>query len=109
VALITGGVVIASRQQAANRSARSKPKAAPAIEEDEVYEVAEPPSRDQVTPTPVHASRSSKLLEALKEELFELEIDLKRGRISREEYDKAKAALDQTLEHALKRETAKQS
>jgi hypothetical protein len=43
------------------------------------------------------------LLEALKEELFQLEMEHKQGRISQQDYDKAKAALDQTLERALKR------
>ena len=47
--------------------------------------------------------RSSMLLEALKEEMFQLELDHKQGRISQEEYDKAKSALDQTLDRALKR------
>jgi hypothetical protein len=51
--------------------------------------------------------RSGMLMEALKEELFQLELDHKQGRISQQEYDKAKAALDQTLERALKRETQK--
>jgi hypothetical protein len=49
------------------------------------------------------------LLSALKEELFELEVEHKQGRISQEEYDRTKAALDQTLERALKRENAKRS
>jgi hypothetical protein len=49
------------------------------------------------------SSRSALLLEALKEELFQLEIDHKQGRLTQPEYDKAKAALDQTLERALKR------
>jgi len=48
-------------------------------------------------------SRSALLLEALKEEFFQLEIDRKQGKLSQPEYDKAKAALDQTLERALKR------
>jgi len=47
------------------------------------------------------------LLEALKEEIFQLEVDRKLGRVSAEEYEKAKAALDQTLERAIKRETQK--
>jgi len=51
--------------------------------------------------------RSGLLLEALKEEIFQLEVDRKQGTISQQEYEKAKAALDQTLERALKRETAK--
>ena len=53
------------------------------------------------------ARRSSMLLEALKEELFQLELDHKQGRISKDEYDKAKSALDQTLDRALKRENPK--
>ena len=47
------------------------------------------------------------LLEALKEELFQLEIEHKQGRISQQEYEKARAALDQTLERAIKRESQK--
>ena len=53
--------------------------------------------------------RSGLLLEALKEELFELEVEHKQGHISQPEYEKAKAALDQTLERALKRVVAKTS
>jgi len=47
--------------------------------------------------------RPAMLMEALKEELFQLELDHKQGRISQQEYEKAKSALDQTLERALKR------
>jgi hypothetical protein len=50
---------------------------------------------------------SALLLEALKEEIFQLEIDRKQGRVSAEEYEKSKAALDHTLERALKRESQK--
>jgi hypothetical protein len=57
--------------------------------------------------TPSAAGRSGLLLEALKEELFELEVEHKQGHISPQEYEKAKAALDQTLERALKRGVAK--
>src|SRR5437762_511674 len=56
---------------------------------------------------PSAAGRSGLLLEALKEELFELEVEHKQGHISQAEYEKAKAALDQTLERALKRVVAK--
>ena len=44
------------------------------------------------------------LLDALKEELFQLEVERRQGQISQTEYEKAKSALDQTLERALKRE-----
>jgi hypothetical protein len=58
-------------------------------------------------PKPKPADRSALLLEALKEEIFQLEVEHKQGRISQQEYEKAKAALDQTLERALKRGAAK--
>ena len=41
------------------------------------------------------------LLEALKEELFELEVERNQGKITPADYEKAKAALDQTLDRAL--------
>jgi hypothetical protein len=47
------------------------------------------------------------ILAALKEEIFELELEHKQGRISQAEYEKAKAALDATLERALKRQAQK--
>ena len=53
------------------------------------------------------AARPSMLLEALKEEIFQLEMEHKQGKISQEEYEKSKAALDGTLERALKREAQK--
>jgi len=55
------------------------------------------------TASPPAANRSALLLDALKEELFQLEVEHKQGKISQAEYEKAKAALDQTLERALKR------
>jgi len=60
-------------------------------------------------PKPKPADRSALLLEALKEEMFQLEVEHKQGRISQQEYEKAKAALDQTLERAVKRGTVKVS
>lgn len=56
-----------------------------------------------VAAQPPAANRSSLLLDALKEELFQLEVEHKQGKISQAEYEKAKAALDQTLGRALKR------
>jgi hypothetical protein len=59
-------------------------------------------------PTPVHVEgapgdRNTKLLDAMKEELFQLELDRQQGKISQHEYDKAKAALDETIRRALAR------
>jgi hypothetical protein len=47
--------------------------------------------------------RNAQLLEAMKEELFQLEIDRQQGKISPEEYAKAKSALDETIRRALAR------
>ena len=52
--------------------------------------------------------RGQLYLDAL-QELFDLEVEHKQGGISDEEYEKAKAALDQTLERALKREGQKKA
>ncbi len=52
---------------------------------------------------PVPTDRSSKLLDAMKDELFHLELDRQQGKISAEEYAKAKAALDETIKRALAR------
>jgi hypothetical protein len=49
------------------------------------------------------ANHPSMFLEGLKDELFQLEMEHKRGDITDEEYKKTKAALDQTLARAVKR------
>ena len=115
LALVIGGVFVASRQQAANRAARSLGNTQPTAEDDEDYESAEEPALREVRSTAVRSgdarpaarSSSSMLLEGLKEELFQLEVEHKQGHISQQEYEKSKAALDYTLERALKREAQK--
>jgi hypothetical protein len=114
--LILGGVFVASRQQSANRAALSKGKSLPVLEEDDDYEPAEAPaarpvrvSEPRQEPAAPRAPSSSMLLEGLKEELFHLEVERQQGRISHQEYETAKSALDQTLQRALKREAAKQT
>jgi hypothetical protein len=62
------------------------------------------PTSRTPTGTPVAAARPSMLLEALKEELFQLEVEHKQGKITQQEYEKTKAALDGTLERAIKRD-----
>jgi hypothetical protein len=57
-----------------------------------------PPYANLQQPAP-----SSLLLAALKEELFELETERLQGKLSPEEYAKARSALEQTLERALAR------
>lgn len=48
--------------------------------------------------------RSGLLLEAMKEEIFQLETDRLQGRISVKDYESAKAALDKTLQRAVQRQ-----
>ena len=112
-ALAIGGVVVAQRQQAANRAARAGSTGLSTMEDAEDFEVPPPATRISPRSTEIRhqpAGRgSSKLLEALKDELFDLEVEHKQGRISQQEYETTKAALDQTLQRALKRESARQT
>lgn len=60
------------------------------------------------TPSTGRNGGSSMLLEAMKEELFQLETDRLQGKITQQEYESTKAALDKTLQRAVKRQaTAK--
>ncbi|HXO36190.1 MAG TPA: hypothetical protein VN901_27935, partial [Candidatus Acidoferrales bacterium] len=100
--LVIGGVYVASRQQSAARGLRQQKTSVPVgMQEEDDYEPAEivaaHVSRAAARPT-------SMLMEGIKEELFQLEIERKQGEISQADYEKAKTALDQTLERALKRE-----
>ncbi len=60
---------------------------------------------DFLEPAAPARDRNALLLEAMKEELFQLEIDRQQGSVSPEEYIKAKAALDETIKRALARNT----
>jgi hypothetical protein len=60
----------------------------------------QPPAYTAAQPMP---APSNLLLTALKEELFELEVERQQGKLSPEEYGKARAALEQTLQRALAR------
>ena len=90
VAMTAGAFYVLSKRPAAGAAA-----AAPAAA------VAAPrvPSRT----VPGANGRSGMLLEALKEELFQLEVERQQGRITQAEYEKAKAALDVTIGRALQR------
>jgi hypothetical protein len=86
-ALVAGGFYITTRSKAAS---------IPDFGASDVR-LPDPPAG---RPAP---NRSGLLLEALKDELFQLEVEHKQGSISQQEYEQARAALDQTLERALKR------
>jgi hypothetical protein len=100
--LVVGGVIVASRQQSAARAVRARVGAGALQPLEQPYDAAEPMPVTSAAPRPASA-----LLGALKEELFQLEVERRQGQISKEEYEKAKSALDQTLDRALKREAQK--
>jgi hypothetical protein len=98
VLLAIGGWVVTKRQPAASMATASAAKiGAPPSD----YGAAVPPTATVFATSA--AAKSSMILEALKEELFQLEVEKKQGKITPADYEKAKAALDQTLERALKR------
>ncbi len=107
VLLAIGGWVVTKRQagtSVATTSAAAVKLGAVSSDHSAVLRPATP-----ITPTAASAAippvaKSSMLLEALKEEMFQLEVERKQGKITPAEYEKAKAALDQTLERALKRQ-----
>ena len=94
--LVMGGAYIVSR------SNRPRPATAPAG----VVEAGSPEAAafaDYVEPAAPARDRNALLLEAMKEELFQLEIDRQQGKLTPEDYTKAKAALDETIKRALAR------
>ena len=93
IALAAGAIYIATRSQTATIQDLDPTDA-------ELVELPRPAK-------PKPADRTALLLDALKEEIFQLEVEHKQGRISQQEYEKAKAALDQTLERAVKRKAVK--
>jgi hypothetical protein len=106
VLLAVGGWVVTKRQPVTSVAATSATKiGAPSSD----YSAAVPPTTPTATApatsaTSAPVAKSSMLLEALKEELFQLEVERKQGKITLADYEKARAALDQTLDRALKRQ-----
>lgn len=91
--LAAGGGWVATR----NQPAPSPQPAAAIAPKIAAAQIAMP----QVAPPQV--PRSAMLLEGLKEEMFQLEVERQQGRISDADYQSAKSALDQTLQLALAR------
>jgi hypothetical protein len=89
--LVMGGAYAVSKSN-------TRPRTAPLPACGGVLDAPEPAE----TPSPAR-DRGSLLLDAMKEELFQLEIDRQQGKISAEEYAKAKSALDETIRRALAR------
>ncbi len=107
VLLAIGGWVVTKRQPVTAVAATSAAK--PGATSSESSATLRPTTPTATVPATSAAStpvaRSSMLLEALKEELFQLEVERKQGKITPADYEKARAALDQTLDRALKRLT----
>jgi len=104
VALALGVFYVVTRPKPAIASGTAQPPVVTAANRDEPQRAptapqppAEAPARGAVSPN------GDRLLDALKEELFQLEMERHQGKISAEEYEKAKAALDTTLARAAKR------
>jgi hypothetical protein len=106
--LLIGGVYVASRQQSAARAVRLQRAGSSmptTMQEEDDYEPAAVGVLQ--SRSPAVAQPTSLLMEGIKEELFQLEVERKQGQISQADYEKAKSALDQTLDRALKREAQK--
>ena len=102
------GVIVVAMLGAALIVSRRSTLAAPTAEEAE--DVTAPPKVPaNLKSAPAAGSNGSKaslLLEAMKEELFQLEVDKAEGRVTQAEYEKAKAALDETIRRAVARKTS---
>jgi hypothetical protein len=107
--LAAGGGWVATRHQpdatpapptpaaTAKRAVHPKPKAA------NVSPLAAAPQAATAPQIAVQPSAPTMLLEGLKEELFQLEVERQQGRVSDAEYQSSKSALDKTLQRALAR------
>jgi hypothetical protein len=100
---VFGVVLAAGAVYIARRSATQV--STTALEDQETVEL---PRTVVAKPAPAATAPSSTrpglLLEALKEELFQLEVERQQGKISQQEYARHKAALDQTLQRAIQRQ-----
>jgi hypothetical protein len=114
IVLVGGGVYVTLRNKKASAMAGTPGMSVPASFAADVYSApiqkiraSNPPPAAASTATSAPAESPSLLMQAMKEELFQLEVDRQQGRISMEEYTGAKAALDQTLARAIQRESRK--
>jgi hypothetical protein len=112
IVLAAGGWYVTKRQPAGAGGVFSsgplsapvqKTRTAPRVAVATAPATSAPPT-ESTQPANSSAAKSSMLLEALKEEMFQLELEHRTGKITQSEYEKTKAALDQTLDRALKRQ-----
>jgi hypothetical protein len=107
--LLICSVRVALRQQSATGAFRRQKGSSslPTPMQKEVDHQAAEASIVETMRAPAAARRTSLLMDGIKEELFQIEVERKQGQISQTEYQKAKAALDQTLARALQHEPQK--
>jgi hypothetical protein len=91
--LVMGGAYVVSKS---NSEMHAAPSAA-AVDITEAVAPGKVPAAQR--------DRSALLMEAMKEELFQLELDRQQGKVSEPEYAKAKAALDETIRRAVARKS----
>jgi len=100
--LVMGGAYVVSRSNQIRPAMAGGGGGKIEAEAIDDHDEAALPAKPAVTSAGVK-ERSALLLEAMKEELFQLEIDRQAGKITPEEYAKAKAALDETIKRAVAR------
>lgn len=92
--LVMGGAYVVSKSTARPQAATATAGSAQGLAANSAdYREPAAPARD----------RNALLLEAMKEELFQLEIDRQEEKITPKEYEIAKAALDETIRRAVAR------
>ena len=107
IVLGAGGWYVTKRQTAAataSVSGGSAPVPTPQVRVAPRAAAAAAPASPAPQTASAPATKSTMLLEALKEEMFQLELERRQGKVTPSEYQNAKAALDQTLDRALKRQ-----
>ncbi|HEU5451186.1 MAG TPA: carboxypeptidase regulatory-like domain-containing protein, partial [Terriglobales bacterium] len=98
---ILAGLAVALAVAGGYIASRPKP-AAPAAEGAQAVAVRATAAPAVAAPAN-GANRNTALLDALKEELFQLEMDRQQGKVSETEYAQAKSGLDQALRRAVSR------
>lgn len=105
--LLIGGIYVARPKPTIRHLRRQEgPSLVTAMRPEGDYERADAAVLEE-TRVPVAAGSTSILMNGIREELFQIEVEHKRGHLSQAEYEKAKSALDHTLDRVLKREVQK--
>jgi hypothetical protein len=99
--LIIGGIYVASRPKLTSLTTQKRSFLINAVQTEGDYERPVAAVLEE-TRVPVAAGSASMPMNRIREELFQIEVEHKRGHLSQAEYEKAKATLDQTLDRALK-------